>query len=326
VARPPAGPVTYGGQAVIDGVMMRGRRHMAVACRAPSGEVIVHSEPVVGRVYSSRIARWPFVRGTLMIWDTLSLGMRALMFAANVAASAESGEDAREAKMPATVMWTTMAVALLGSIGLFFVLPVLAMTLIDPLIASSLDADATAQRAIWSNAIEKLIRLALLLGYMWLIGQMNDIKRVFMYHGAEHKTINAYEAGAPLTPESVIKFPIEHPRCGTTFLLIVMLISFVAFSLLGQPEMWIRILSRILLVPVIAGIAYEFIRWAGARYHTNAAVRTLMTPGLAVQKLTTREPDLEQCAVAIAALEPVLAAEEPNRATPPKLVEALAAR
>jgi uncharacterized protein YqhQ len=305
---------TYGGQAVVEGVMMRGRRHMAVACRAPSGEIVVRAEPVTGGVYSARWAKLPFLRGTIMIWDTLSLGMRALMFAANVAASAESGEDAREAKMPATIMWTTMVVAILGSIGLFFVVPVLLTSLTDQFVASS----------IASNAIEKVIRLALLLGYMWAIGQMPDIKRVFMYHGAEHKTINAYEAGAPLTPESVIKFPIEHPRCGTTFLLIVMLISFVAFSLLGRPPLEIRIASRIILIPFIAGIAYEYIRWSGARYKTSAFVRGLMAPGLAVQKLTTREPDLDQCAVAIAALEPVLAAEEPQVAEP-KLVQALAA-
>jgi uncharacterized protein YqhQ len=287
---------------------------MAVACRAPSGEIVVHSEPVTGGIYTSRWSKLPFLRGTVMIWDTLSLGMRALMFAANVAASAETGQDAREAKMPATIMWTTMVVALLGSIGLFFVLPVLLTSLTDRFVDS----------AIASNAIEKVIRLTLLLGYMWAIGQMPDIKRVFMYHGAEHKTINAYEAGAPLTPESVIRFPIEHPRCGTTFLLIVMLFSFVAFSLLGRPSLEIRIASRIVLIPFIAGIAYEFIRWAGARYHKSAFVRTLMAPGLAVQKLTTREPDLDQCAVAIAALEPVLAAEEPESAEP-LLVEALAA-
>ena len=305
---------TYGGQAVVEGVMMRGRRHMAVACRAPSGEIVVHTEPVTGGVYSARWAKLPFLRGTIMIWDTLSLGMRALMFAANVAASAESGQDAREAKMPATIMWTTMVVAILGSIGLFFVLPVLLTSLTDRFVES----------AIVSNAIEKVIRLTLLLGYMWAIGQMPDIKRVFMYHGAEHKTINAYEAGAPLTPESVIEFPIEHPRCGTTFLLIVMLISFVAFSLLGRPSLEIRIASRIVLIPFIAGVAYEYIRWAGARYQRSGFIRGLMAPGLAVQKLTTREPDLDQCAVAIAALEPVLAAEEPQAAEP-KLVEALAA-
>jgi uncharacterized protein YqhQ len=306
---------TYGGQAVVEGVMMRGRRHMAVACRAPSGEIIVHTEPVTGRIYTSRLARTPFLRGAIMIWDTLALGIRALMFAANVAASAETGEDAREAKMPASVMWTTMVVALLGSIGIFFVVPVLLTALIPASMVES---------SIALNAIEKVIRLALLLGYMWAIGQMPDIKRVFMYHGAEHKTINAYEAGAPLTPESVIKYPIEHPRCGTTFLLIVMLISFVVFSLLGRPPLPILIASRIVLIPFIAGIAYEYIRWAGARYHRSAFVRALMAPGLAVQHLTTREPDLQQCAVAIAALEPVLAAEEPQSAEP-QLVEALAA-
>ena len=308
---------TYGGQAVLEGVMMRGQRSMAVACRAPTGEIVTHFEELVSPIYRSRVAKLPFIRGAVMIWDTLALGMRALMFASNIAAiepattEGETTESPKDA-MPATIMWTTMAIALVGAIGLFFVLPVLAMGFLDQFIESSLV----------SNLVEKVIRLALILGYMTLIGQIPDIRRVFMYHGAEHKTINAYEAGAPLTPESVQRFPIEHPRCGTTFLLIVVIVSFVVFSLLGRPDMEWRIISRIVLVPVIAGIAYEFIRWAGARYHTNTYVRFIMTPGLAVQKITTREPDLDQLAVAIAALQPVLAAEEPrevpvDRATQP---------
>ncbi len=311
---------TYGGQAVLEGVMMRGQRTMAVACRAPSGEVVVHSEPVSPSAYVGRYAKIPLLRGALMIWDTLALGIRSLMFAANVAA-AEDDNAAREATMPSTVMWTTIVVAILAATGLFFVLPVLAMGYLDRFISSS----------IVSNVVEKVIRLGLMLGYMFAIGQMPDIKRVFMYHGAEHKTINAYEAGAELTPESVQHYPIEHPRCGTTFLLIVMLISFALFALLGRPELWIRIGSRIVLIPLIAGIAYEFIKWAGANYHKSAFVRALMAPGLAVQKLTTREPTLDQLAVAIAALEPVLAAEEEGfvRATapavPPRQPEPVAA-
>ena len=297
---------TYGGQAVLEGVMMRGARHMAVACRAASGEIVVHNEAVSPSAYAGRYAKVPLLRGALMIWDTLALGIRALMFAANVSA-AESDQEAREASMPSTVMWTTIVVAILGATGLFFVLPVLVMGYLDQFIESS----------IMSNVVEKVIRLTIMLGYMLAIGQMPDIKRVFMYHGAEHKTINAYEAGAPLTPESVQRFPIEHPRCGTTFLLIVMIVSFVVFSLLGRPAIEIRIASRIMLIPVVAGIAYEFIRWAGANYHKSRAVRALMAPGLAVQKLTTREPTLEQLAVAIAALQPVLAAEEPAGAIVP---------
>jgi uncharacterized protein YqhQ len=273
---------------------------MAVACRAPSGEIVMHTEAVSGSAYVGRTAKIPIVRGALMIWDTLSLGIRALMFAANVA-SAEDKEEAREATMPSKVMWTTVVVAILGATGIFFVLPVLAMGYLDQFIESSLV----------SNMVEKGIRLVVMVGYMLAIGQMPDIKRVFMYHGAEHKTINAFEAGAPLTPESVQRFPIEHPRCGTTFLLIVMIVSFFVFSLLGRPAIEIRIASRILLIPLIAGIAYEFIKWTGARYNKSALIRGLMAPGLAVQKLTTREPDLDQIEVAIAALQPVLAAEEP---------------
>jgi uncharacterized protein YqhQ len=320
----------YGGQAVIEGVMMRGRTHMAVACRAPDGQIVVHSERLTGRIYGSRLLKYPFLRGSLMIWDTLALGMRALMFAANIAAteppkpaaadgssgsttepvSPPSTEPAASA-MPAGVMWGTMAIALVGAVGLFFVLPVLIVGYLDQFIESS----------VTSNVVEKAIRLAILLGYMWAIGQMSDIRQVFQYHGAEHKTINAHEAGAPLTPEVVARYPIEHPRCGTTFLLIVMVISFFVFSLLGRPALEIRIISRIVLIPFIAGIAYEFIRWAGLRYSSSAAIRTLMAPGLLVQKLTTRDPSLDQIAVAIAALEPVLLAEEPDfrpvRATVP---------
>ena len=292
---------TYGGQAVLEGVMMRGQRTMAVACRASSGEIVVHSEAVSPSAYAGRVAKVPLLRGAVMIWDTMALGIRALMFAANVA-GAETKEEAHDATMPSTVMWTTIAVAIVAATGLFFVLPVLAMAYLDQYIGSALE----------SNLVEKVIRLTLMLGYMFAIGQMPDIKRVFMYHGAEHKTINAYEAGAELTPESVQRFPIEHPRCGTTFLLIVMVISFFVFSLLGQPPILIRIASRIVLVPVIAGIAYEFIKWTGANYHKSAFIRKLMAPGLAVQKLTTREPDLTQLEVAIAALKPVLLAEEPR--------------
>jgi uncharacterized protein YqhQ len=296
----------YGGQAVIEGVMMRGKRTMAVACRAESGQIVVHTEPLDSAIYRSRWSKLPFVRGAVMIWDTMALGIRSLMFAANVA-SIEQDQDPTEAAMPRAAMWTTMIVAIGSAIGLFFVLPVLAMGWLDQFIASD----------VVSNVVEKLIRLGLILGYMWVIGRMPEISRVFQYHGAEHKTINAYEASAPLTPESVKRFPLEHPRCGTTFLIIVVLISFVVFSLLGRPAIELRIASRILLIPVIAGIAYEFIRWAGARYHTHSFVRTLMAPGLAVQRLTTREPDLAQIAVAIAALQPVLAAEEPVAAPEP---------
>jgi uncharacterized protein YqhQ len=300
----------YGGQAVIEGVMMRGRRHMAVACRAPNGKIVLHTEQLTAPIYRWRIARLPFIRGAVMIWDTMALGIRALMFAANVA-STEPEQEADETPMPGAAMWTTMVLSIGFAIGLFFVLPVLAISWLDQFIGSD----------VVSNLVEKVIRLGLILGYMLAIGQVQEIRRVFMYHGAEHKTINAYEAGAPLTPESVKSFSLIHPRCGTTFLIVVVIISFVVFSLLGRPAIELRIASRILLVPLIAGIAYEFIKWAGARYATHAWIRTLMAPGLAVQALTTREPDLDQIEVAIKALEPVLEAEEP-RTTAEAIAEA----
>ncbi|MBM4418872.1 MAG: DUF1385 domain-containing protein [Chloroflexi bacterium] len=287
--------------------MMRGRRTAVVACRAPDGSIVIQREWLDGALYTARWARLPLIRGAVAIWDTMALGVRALMFASDVAArepkpvDAEDQAPAAEGEgLPRVALWTTMAMALGGAIAFFFVLPVLVIGAIDPYIESD----------IVSNLVEKIIRLVIILGYMVAIGRMEEIRRVYQYHGAEHKTINAYEAGAPLTPESVQRFPIEHPRCGTTFLMIVVLVSFVLFSLLGRPDLEWRILSRILLIPLVAGIAFEFIRWASARYQRSGAIRALLAPGLIVQRLTTREPDLDQIAVAIGALQPVLDEEE----------------
>ncbi len=295
-----AEPRLYGGQAVLEGVMMRGRRFMAVAVRAPSGEIVVRGEPLAGRAYTARWARWPLVRGVVLLWEQLALGTRSLVFSANVAL-AESADAARQVDLPARALWGTILVALAGATALFFVVPVLAMAYLDRFLGS----------AVLSNLVEKGLRLGLVLGYIGGIGLVPDIRRVFQYHGAEHKTINAYEAGAPLTVASVRAFPLEHPRCGTTFLLLVVLVSFLLFTLLGQPPLVERILSRVLLIPVVAGLAYEFIRWAARQYH-RPLVRTVLAPGLLVQRLTTREPDDAQIAVAIAALRAVLAAEEPE--------------
>ncbi len=295
--------------------MMRGRRTAVVACRAPDGSIVMQRERLDGALYTARWARLPLIRGAVAIWDTMALGVRALMFASDVAArepkpaGADDQAPSTESEgLPKVALWTTMVVALGGAIAFFFVLPVLVIGAIDPYIESD----------IVSNLIEKIIRLGIILGYMVAIGRMEEIRRVYQYHGAEHKTINAYEAGAPLTPESVQRYPIEHPRCGTTFLMIVVLVSFVLFSLLGRPDLEWRILSRILLIPLVAGIAFEFIRWASARYQRSSAVRALLAPGLIVQRLTTREPDLDQIAVAIAALQPVLDEEE-ARAAPTEI-------
>ena len=285
----------YGGQAVIEGVMMRGAGHAAVAVRDPHGEIVVHEEVLTSLVYTSRWAKLPFVRGLALLWDSLGLGTRALMWSGNVALS----EEGQEVQFQGPMAWGTLAVSLAAGIALFFVLPLLVVRFLDTFIASS-----------WlSNTVEGVLRLAILLAYIIAIGQLPDIKRVFMYHGAEHKTINAYEAGAELTPASVKRFTLLHPRCGTGFLLIVMVVSIFVFGFLGRPDFLIRVASRIVLIPVIAGIAYEIIRFSAKYYKKNILVRILITPSLLLQKLTTREPDLSQIEVAIVALQRVLAAE-----------------
>jgi uncharacterized protein YqhQ len=228
-----------------------------------------------------------------MLWDALGLGMRSLIFSADVALGEED-----ESSFSGPVAWGTVAVSFAFGIGLFFVLPLLIVGIVDRLIESSLV----------SNLLEGLIRLGLFVGYVWLIGLMPDIKRVFAYHGAEHKTINAYEAGAELTPDSVQRFTTQHPRCGTAFLLSVVVISILIFSLLGRPALWLRILSRLVLIPVIAGVAYEYIRFS-ARHMDRAWMRAIATPNLMMQRLTTRAPDIEMLEVSITAFNCMMTAE-----------------
>lgn len=287
------GKFNYGGQAVIEGVMMRGSKSMAVAVRQPDGEILIHTEPLNPRIYASPMNQWPFLRALPMLWDTLVLGMRTLMFSADVAMAEEE-----EIEFKGPLAWGTMVVAMAVAVTVFSVIPLLLVGLVDRYIASS----------VLSNLLEGIIRLLLLVGYMWAIGFMPDIQRVFAYHGAEHKTINAYEAGASLEPAVVKTFTTLHPRCGTGFLLIVAVVSILVFSLLGRPPMAWRILSRILLIPVIAGLGYEVMK-AGAAHRHNRLVRWSLSPSLALQRLTTREPTLEMLEVAITALQRVLVEE-----------------
>lgn len=293
----------YGGQAVIEGVMMRGRKSMAVAVRDPQGEIVVHEEPLTARIYTSGWGQWPFVRGLAMLWDALGLGMRALFWSAEVSAQ-EEGEEKIEFSGP--VAWTTIAGSLAFSIALFFLLPTF---------ASRLLASFVNDNAIVDAFLEGLIRLVLFTLYLWAIGRIPEIGRVFGYHGAEHKTINAYEANVPLTVENVQRYSVQHTRCGTSFLLYVLVISIILFAPLtfaGIGSAWLalllRFVTRLLLVPIVAGIAYEIIRFSTA-HQDNALMRLLIAPGLALQKLTTREPDDSMIACAVAALEPVLAAD-----------------
>lgn len=277
----------------MEGVMMRSSKSMAVAVRQPNGEILVHTEALDPRIYTGPVSRWPFLRALPMLWDTLVLGMRTLMFSADVALAEEE-----ELEFKGPLAWGTVAVSLVVAVAIFSVTPVLLMNLVDRYIASD----------ILSNLVEGIIRLLLIVGYIWAVGLVPDIRRVFAYHGAEHKTINAYEAGAPLEAAMVKTFPAVHPRCGTGFLLVVAVISVLVFSLLGRPGIVWRILSRIALIPVVAGLGYEAIKF-GAAHQNNRLVRWILAPGMALQRLSTRDPDLDMLEVAITALQRVLAEE-----------------
>lgn len=284
--------ISYGGQAVIEGVMMRGRNAFAIAMRDPDGNIVVHKEDLAA-VYRSRIAKIPFLRGVILLWDALGLGMRALTLSANT----QTGEDE---KLEGPALYLTLGISLSIGIGLFILLPAG---------VGWLAAHFLGWQNLAHNLLEGLTRLVLLVGYIWGIGFMPDVKRLFGYHGAEHKTINAYEAGAELTPENVAKFPIEHPRCGTAFILTFVLLSILVHSLLGEQTIFWRLTSRVLLIPVIAGIAVEYIRWT-ANHLGSPLVRLLVKPNLALQSLTTRDPDTSMLEVAIESFKTMRQAEQ----------------
>lgn len=293
----------YGGQAVIEGVMMRGSQALAVAVRNPEGEIVVHTEPLNEKIYRSRVTRWPFIRGLTMLWDALGLGIKALMFSAEVALEEEDQTEGEPSKVfEGPMQWGTVMISLTFAIILFFVMPTLAARLLVNWLHLS-------QYHVLENLIEGMIRLLLLVGYIWAIGFMPDIKRLYRYHGAEHKTINAYEDGAVLTPENVSRYPLEHPRCGTAFLLSVVVISILVYSLFPPMPLLVRFASRLVLLPVIAGIAYEFLRFTAA-HQDNAFIRLITKPNLALQRLTTAEPDLSMLEVAITAFERVVLYEQ----------------
>ncbi len=300
-------PFNYGGQAVIEGVMMRGQKFMTLAVRDPKNEIVLHVEPLNPRIYSSFINKVPFVRGITLLWDALVLGIRTLMLSADIAMGEEEEE---KIDFAGPVAWGSIALSFTIAIAVFFVSPLLVVSLLGRFF----DVPILGQ-----HVIEGTIRLALFLGYIWAIGKLEDIKRVFGYHGAEHKAINAYEQGVELVPEKVSQCSIVHPRCGTAFLLIVMVISIFVFAFVGNPALWIKILSRIILIPVIAGIAYEFLKFSAAHLN-NPIINILIKPGLALQKMTTREPDLNMLEVSIAALQKLL--EEEQLATIPETTEA----
>jgi uncharacterized protein YqhQ len=282
---------SYGGQALIEGVLMRGSNYVAAAMRAPDGQIVIHSEKLTG-IYESNLKNIPFLRGLVILWDSLGLGIRFLTIAANT----QTGEDE---KIEGPALYLTLAVSLGLGVLLFFAAPALIGSLLERFLHVSV---------WWSNVAEGVIRLAAVIGYIWAIGKMPEINRVFKYHGAEHKTINAFEAGAELTPENVLRYSLEHPRCGTAFLLTLIVFSIILFAALGPlPPVW-RILSRVLLIPPLAMVAYEYIRWT-ANHLSSPLVRLLIKPNLALQHLTTSEPDVEIAEVAIAAFNAMYAQE-----------------
>jgi uncharacterized protein YqhQ len=305
-----------GGQAVLEGVMMRGVRTWAIAVRKPtdeqlesrrreipSGAIEVRMFPLDSPLRRHRWMRLPLVRGVIALGESLGIGMRAL----NISASAQLPEEEQE--ISGGVWAGTVVVSLIFAIGLFFVAPIGLTSLIKSQLHSS--------ALFW--LIEGLVRTGIFLGYLLLLSRLRDLRRVFEYHGAEHKTISCYEAGLPLTPENAQGFSRLHPRCGTSFLLIVMVISIFVFAPIGLPAWYWLVATRILGIPLIVGLSFEAIKFAG-RNRRRRWVQIVMSPGLALQRLTTREPDLSQLAVAIAALEAVLAEEKDDTHSPEELV------
>ena len=285
----------YGGQAVIEGVMMRSRSSAATAVRLVDGSIVVREMPLRRGSIVRKVRRIPVARGIAALWDVFALGTRSLAYSARMATVDPEADDADQDESD---IWTNLMMAAGLGLGviLFFLAPLGLTALIDRWIESS----------TVSNLIEGLIRVAIVIGYLAAIGLIPDIYRTLQYHGAEHMTVNAVESRVQLTPESVIAQSRFHPRCGTSFLLTVVIISIIGFALLGRPDLWIRVGSRLVMIPIAAGIAFEVITVLASRRHQTWA-KLLAAPGIWLQRLTTRRPELEQCEVAIAAIGPVLA-------------------
>ena len=296
-----------GGQAVLEGVMMRGVSTWAVAVRKPPdendpraliGEIAVKRFPLTPRARRRRLYRLPIIRGVTALAESLGIGMRALTISANAQLPGD------EEEISSGAWFGTVLVSLVFAVGVFFVAPVGLTSLIKHQLGSSL--------LFW--VVEGALRTSIFLGYLFLLSRIRDLRRVFEYHGAEHKVISCYEAEDELTPERAKLYSRLHPRCGTSFLLIVMILSIFVFAPIGLPAWWILVLTRILGVPLIAGLSFEVIRWAG-RNRRHRWVQFVMYPGMQLQKLTTREPDLDELAVSIAALQAVLEVEKPGEAS-----------
>ena len=297
-ARPVREDHLYGGQAVIEGVMMRGRDHWAIAVRKPTGDIHLESHDV--RTIGNKLPfmKAPGLRGVLALGQALSIGIRALTISANQS-------QPEEERLTSKQMGVSMTIALIVFIAVFVAGPAILFRFAQNRIFHS---------TLVTNLVEGVFRVLLFLAYLALIGRMKDVRRVFQYHGAEHKTIAAYEHDAPLDPESVDRFSTLHVRCGTNFLLIVMILTIFIFALFGNPPLLWRVLSRVIAIPVIAGIAYEILR-LGAKYHRSVVMRVLMAPGLWLQKITTKPPQRDQIEVAIASFNEVRRREVEAAAT-----------
>jgi uncharacterized protein YqhQ len=282
----------YGGQALIEGVLMRGRDAIAVAFRHPDGRIVYATERLDTGLHAKRWAKLPLVRGLVVLYETLIVGTRWLVRSASLQAADEGVELGKGS------IALMLTLTLVAGIGVFFLLPLF--------IASV--TTANVQNGFIQHLVEGLIRVGIFLGYLIVIAQAPDIRRVFQYHGAEHMTIHALEHDDPLQVSAIRKYPTAHPRCGTEFLVVVIALSIIAFSLVGRQEPLVMILSRILLIPVIAAIGYEILRW-GAKHRGNAIVRVIMWPGILVQKITTRQPTDDMIEVAIVSMEEALRAD-----------------
>ncbi len=285
----------YGGQAVIEGVMMRAPDRWAVAVRRQSGAVALHVRPQAQLSHKRRWLRWPLIRGNIALYEALALGWHGLQLSAEIAMADAAPTNKPAAPQPRWMMTLSALFAAALGIGLFILLPTWATDWVG---------GVRAMGAVASNAVEAVVRLAVILGYILAVGLLPDIRRVFQYHGAEHATINCYEAGEPVTPENAVRFSPLHPRCGTSFLLTVIVVKLVVNCFLGWPVLWQRLLLRIAVLPLVAALAYEVIYFAG-RHRNSLVAKLLAGPGLALQALTTRRPTRDQVEVAIYALAAV---------------------
>lgn len=286
---------SYGGQALVEGVLMRGKKALASAMRAPDGKIVVISEKLKG-IYENKLFQIPFLRGLIILWDSLVIGMKYLTISANL----QSNDNE---KIGGSSLYLAVIFSISFAIFIFFVLPFILTNLLSNFINLNV---------ISNNFLEGLIRLIIIIIYLWLISLMPEIRRVFAYHGAEHKTINAYEGHSELDVPSVMKYSVQHPRCGTSFLLTLVVFSIILFSFFGNMPFLMKLISRIVFIPIIAMFAYEFIRWLGSHLE-NPIIRLIAMPNMALQKLTTREPSPEMVEVAIKAFTSLIEFEKDEK-------------